>query len=114
MTDFDDVPLHIGMTTDPGCSFPAPPFNAYQARAASDMRNDLLTAASLARDEHTARLRLLRLCAHPSFAAVAFRFDSLADSRTGPRPSFPTGSASRSPSAASFGRSPSQTGAFFA
>ena len=75
MTDFDDVPLHIGMTTDPGCSFPAPPFNAYQARAASDMRNDLLTAASLARDEHTARLRLLRLCAHPSFAAVALEND---------------------------------------
>ncbi len=75
MTDFDDVPLHIGMTTDPGCSFPEPPFNAYQARAASDMRNDLLTAASLARDEHTARLRLLRLCAHPSFAAVALEND---------------------------------------
>ena len=77
MTEFDDVPLYVGMTTDPGDPFPGieTPLSADQARTASGMRSELLTAASLARDEHMARLRLLRLCAHPSFAAVALESD---------------------------------------
>ena len=77
MTDFDDVPLYTGCIVPPSAArpFAASPLSAAQARAVAERRCTLLTAASLARDEHLARQRLLRLCAHPAFAAAALQND---------------------------------------
>lgn len=74
MTMFDDVPLYSCVAADTAAET-APTthhaLSASQAGSVAALRNALITAASLPRDEVLTRQRLLGLCASPAFAAAA-------------------------------------------
>lgn len=52
------------------------PYSAAQSRAVAESRSTLLAAASLPRDEHLVRHRLLSLCSDPHFAVFALCCDA--------------------------------------
>lgn len=74
MTMFDDVPLYSCVAADTAAET-APTahhaLSASQAGSVAALRNALITAASLPRDEVLTRQRLLGLCVSPAFAAAA-------------------------------------------